>query len=1040
MPSSLEKFQKLLRELFQFDCADLDFGIYRIMNHKRDVIERFISENLPNSVASELEMDALATHASIIDELNECRQRVVKALGANAVDADGHLKEEHHSIPLGKEYLELQAKASGAHGRDALEAAIFNHLYAFFSRYYQDGDFISKRRYSRHHRYAIPYNGEEVYFHWANSDQYFVKTGEHFQDYAFKSHGIAVNFKLRAVDVEQDNVQGDKRFFVPCADVISYDKTNRRLEVPFEFRPLNRQEEVSYGKTKQQERIIAGAVSEIPERLNHLPDALAALMATKSMNDDGESNSVLQHHLRQYTRRNTSDFFIHKDLEGFLARELDFYLKNEVLNLDEMEAAGEERSEGWFQTMRTIRSVGGQIIDFLDQIENLQKILWEKRKFVTETQYCITVKHVDEVFYEEIASCNAQWTEWRDLFGIDEDQIDLFNMGKNRISKRVEFLRSCPTLVLDTKYFKRDFVDRLLGSLDDLDGTTDGVLINGENWQAINLLKERYREQVKCIYIDPPYNTGQSEILYKNDYRDSCWLTMMESRLIAGKELLTKDGIQCTTIDDVEFHRLREVVARIFGEQNIAGIVVIKNNPSGRSTVKGLSIAHEYGIFCFASDDVNLGTIQRSERQLSQYPEEDEKGKFQWRNFLRSGGANDFRSARPRLHYPLIITGDRVRLPEIEWHSQTNKWKLIEKPLENEKVVWPVSNNGTEYTWRLGIESLKKNLEDIRVRRMKDGRVAIETKFRLDESGILPKTVWDEKQMNATAYGTTLLRNIMGKSQAFSFPKSVYATEQSLHVCSSDINGTILDYFAGSGTTAHAVINMNRDDSGRRKFILVEMAQYFESVLLPRIKKVTFAPEWKDGKPRCTATPQDVERSPRFVKYIRLESYEDALNNIDFDETSAQQTLPFHEYMLKYMLKWETRRSETLLNVEKLSKPFSYALNIHSDGQTRREIADIPETFNHLLGLVVKTRRVYDDDGRRYLVYRGQTDQRRVAVIWRETEGWQKADFERDRDFVAQQRLTEDADDVYVNGDSLIGEAKALEPLFKRRMFAGVAE
>jgi REP element-mobilizing transposase RayT len=125
--------------------------------------------------------------------------------------------------------------------------------------------------------------------------------------------------------------------------------------------------------------------------------------------------SYLEHHLRRYTRRNTSDFFIHKDLKGFLSRELDFYLKNEVLNLDEMERAGEDLAEGWFQLLRIIKRIGMEIIEFLAQIENFQKMLWEKKKFVTETFYCITVGSIPEDFYPEIAQCEAQWEEWKAL-------------------------------------------------------------------------------------------------------------------------------------------------------------------------------------------------------------------------------------------------------------------------------------------------------------------------------------------------------------------------------------------------------------------------------------------------------------------------------------------------------------------------------------------------------------------------------------------------------------------------------------------------
>ena len=149
----------------------------------------------------------------------------------------------------------------------------------------------------------------------------------------------------------------------------------------------------------------------------------------------------------------------------------------------------------------------------------------------------------------------------------------------------------------------------------------------------------------------------------------------------------------------------------------------------------------------------------------------------------------------------------------------------------------------------------------------------------------------------------------------------------------------------------------------------------------------------------------------------------------------------FDDYLLKYMLNWETKHSETLLNVEKLVSPFSYQLNIHVDGQTRARTADVPETFNYLLGLIVRTRRVYDDGGRRYLVYHGETREtpgQAVAVIWRDTAGWGRTDFERDKQFVAENDLAESADVIYVNGDSFIPNARPLEPLFKSRMFAGV--
>jgi len=149
--------------------------------------------------------------------------------------------------------------------------------------------------------------------------------------------------------------------------------------------------------------------------------------------------------------------------------------------------------------------------------------------------------------------------------------------------------------------------------------------------------------------------------------------------------------------------------------------------------------------------------------------------------------------------------------------------------------------------------------------------------------------------------------------------------------------------------------------------------------------------------------------------------------------------LEFEDYLLLYMLQWETRKSETLLNVEKLANPFSYQLHIHRDGETRAQAVDLPETFAYLLGLYVQKRQALEDSGRRYLVYRGVTREgRKTVVIWRETEGWTEKDYKRDKEFAAAQKLTAGMDEVYVNGDSFIPGARALEKLFKERMFAPV--
>jgi len=1031
MSKPLEKFQSLLRELFQFDCADLDFGIYRIMNHKRDVVERFITHDLPQAVTEELERGALAEQSRTAQALQEVVKELEELLGHEAVDADGNLAEQHRGLEkkdgrlgdLVRKFLKLHDQAKNARSHDALEAAIYSHLYAFFSRYYQDGDFISKRRYSKRERYAIPYNGEEVYLYWANHDQYYVKTAEHFTDYAFTApNGVSVHFKLQAADVEQNNVKGDKRFFLPRPAEMAWDEAARQLAIPFEYRPLTGQEEITYGGKNQQEAIIADAVDKIPRRLTPktAAPALAALTAERRKTSDGQPVTYLEHHLRQYTRRNTSDFFIHKDLQGFLSRELDFYLKNEVLNLDEMEAAGEERAEGWFQTMHVVKAVGGRIIQFLHQIEEFQKMLWEKRKFITETQYCITVGNVAEGFYPEIAACEAQWAEWKELFHIDEEQTDLFTAGQSKQDRRIALLRSHPTLVLDTRHFDQPFADRLLGSFDDLDEMTDGLLIHSENFQALTFLKQRCHETISCVYADPPYNTGSDEFIYKDGYSHSSWYTMINQSLSATLPLMSKAAIFSATIDDNEVSGLLGILRSKLGEDRLAACAPWRSEPSGGKEKTGLRTGHEYlAIF----HNGNAADISSDERSTGELNLTDKWGAYRKGRELRKWGGNSLRQDRPAQFYAL--------------------------PTPTSEEAWPIRNDGREGHWRWGKNNpnIQKAMQDpeffhwgktpfdpgVQYKGQSERWTPYE-KTRDEKKSVGWSTWLDSFGINADA--TRTLKALFGY-KAFDTPKPVQLIEWFLNLHSDD-EGVVLDAFAGSGVTAHATINTNRVTGCNHNFILIEMGPCFATVLVPYVEKITYTPEWKDGQPKRKATAEEAERSPRIVKVIRLESYEDALNNIAFDDDAGQQAMQFDDYLLQYMLRWETRASETLLNVEKLARPFDYSLHIHADGQTRRKPVDIPETFSYLLGLHVQTRRVYDDGGRRYLVYRGQIDHRQVTVIWRETEGWQQADLERDRQFVAEQRLAEGADEVFVNGDSFIPGARALEPVFKARMFAPV--
>ena len=552
---------------------------------------------------------------------------------------------------------------------------------------------------------------------------------------------------------------------------------------------------------------------------------------------------------------------------------------------------------------------------------------------------------------------------------------------------------------------------------------TDGLLVHSENWQALNLLKTKYADRIQCAYIDPPYNTAASEIIYKNGYKHSSWLTLMSDRLLSASTFLDKNAAWVVAIDDTELVGLSQLLDSAFPNYD-RNMVVVNHHPAG-SGLEGTNVSstHEYAIFMTPK---GVKVLRGEQKDAGA----EEIG------FVRTGTAeSNLRSGRPNSFYALLVDPNTSSIAGVEPPPPLDEPYPKSKTREGFIRIYPVSEDGRERVWRRSYKTIYSCLEKGEVICRNGRSIYLITDNTGKRHPLFSN--WTKKKYNAGTHGTNLLKQLFKNQNTFSYPKSIYTVQDCIDACTHHITGaTVLDYFAGSGTTGHAVINLNRVNDKQHKFILVEMEKYFDTVLLERIKKVTFAPEWKNGKPERVANREEAERSPRIVKYIRIESYEDALNNIEFEDSLGQQVFKFKDYLLKYMLKWETRESQTLLNVDKLYRPFSYKLQVHVDGQRQERIADIPETFNYLIGLYVKTRQVYDDDGRRYLVYQGLIGHRRTVVIWRELKGYQKVDLERDKEFVAERELTRNADEIFVNGDSFIPNAKALEPLFKSRMFA----
>ena len=237
--------------------------------------------------------------------------------------------------------------------------------------------------------------------------------------------------------------------------------------------------------------------------------------------------------------------------------------------------------------MRAVRHVADKIITFLAQLEDYQKQLWLKKKFVLDTHYCVTLDRVPEALYAEIVANDAQREEWVNLFAIDEGNNEPTDSSPLPLGAgqgegvpytnplTVEFLKANPYLVLDTRHFDRNFTDRLLAALSEagpLDEQLDGLLMHGENFQALNLLQTRYREQVKCVYIDPPFNTGEKDFAYKDGYRSSSWLSAMSDRIVLSRRLMSLDGQLVAHIDENEGENLHRLMGGNFWLGQLPGV------------------------------------------------------------------------------------------------------------------------------------------------------------------------------------------------------------------------------------------------------------------------------------------------------------------------------------------------------------------------------------------------------------------------------------------------------------------------------------
>ncbi len=371
------------------------------------------------------------------------------------------------------------------------------------------------------------------------------------------------------------------------------------------------------------------------------------------------------------------------------------------------------------------------------------------------------------------------------------------------------------------------------------------LLIEGDNYHSLAVLNFTHHEAVDFIYIDPPYNTGARDWMYNNNYvditdpfRHSKWLSLMYKRLKLAKNLLKEEGVICVTIDDNELAPLWMLMNEIFDEFSHLGTVVIRNNPKGRMTARKVSLIHEYALFFGKSSHATIKKLPVAPEEKTHNYKKDKDGSWYLPVNLRKQGVDSTATNRKgklsERYYPIYFD------PKTEQISTKKKLKV---------EILPIDQRGEKRIWRRSKDVIDEMYEkgDLWVQKT-NGGYQVYFKFRGGLEGQMPKSIWYDAKYSASEYGTQILDSIMGAREMFQYPKSPYAVKDCILAGTDKKDAIILDFFAGSGTTGHATLELNKEDGGNRQFILCTNNEnnICTDVCYPRLKKVIKG--YKNGK------------------------------------------------------------------------------------------------------------------------------------------------------------------------------------------------
>jgi len=715
---------------------------------------------------------------------------------------------------------------------------MFDKLYSFFKTYFSESGSIyfsytplKSKIYER-----VYTNQKDVALFWKTHMLYYVKTDKLWNNLT--------------IDFDEDGISYKVHFDV---SKLEHKKSNEKKKIIYELKNV-----------KGKEITFIVLYSERGKKTK-IAEILRTFKKKKIWIDEERLKKIF----RIFEKQNEVDFFINKNAEAFLKEQFDLWLKNYLFD-DETDFR-EER----LKQLKVLKDIAYKVIDFVAQFEDELVKIWNKPKFVLNSNYVITLDRIAKKkdginVIEKIIKHKGfenQVKEWKELGILKE-----FNKKKlfTTTLKGKELNKEYQFLPIDTKYFDESIKLKILSLFDNLDEELDGWLIHSENYQALKTILPKFQEKVQMIYIDPPYNTGSDEFIYNDRFQHASWLTMMENRISLASAFLKKRGVFFSNIaDNAHYYHNSYKLNLLFDyffSKRIGEIIWKRRSGAGSNTITDITEIHEK-IFCYGFNETRLNKNILSEKQLKEYKYKDRKGLYKWNNTV----INQYtKGQRPNLYYSIIYNLKEDKL--------VFDRDFIINPNEEVKIYPSESGNSVFFCDKNSMYEISKR-GILKVFREGNKYVLKIKKYLYDKDGLIQgnvlKSVLDKEdtifKVGGTSQGTKELKNLF-KKEVFKKPKPSSLISILLYISTKIKNrDLILDFFAGSGTTAHAVMKLNKDDGGNRKFILIEMADYFNTVIIPRIKKISYSFNWKDGK------PQDADGIGIFFKYFDLEQYEQTL-------------------------------------------------------------------------------------------------------------------------------------------------------------------